>query len=76
RPMTELPAARTLLMAGHDFKFAGELVELLQHVGGLRVEFDRWPQQNRHRVEDSDARLAEADIIFCEFASHNAIWYS
>lgn len=76
RPMTELPAARTLLMAGHDFKFAGELVELLQHVGGLRIEFDRWPQQNRHSVEDSDARLAEADIIFCEFASHNAIWYS
>lgn len=76
RPMAQLSEPRTLLLAGHDFKFAGELVELLQQIDGLQIETDSWPQQNRHSVEDSDALLATADIILCEFASHNAVWYS
>lgn len=76
RPLAELTAPRTLLMAGHDFKFAGELLDLLRGVRGLEIDVDRWPQQNHHSVEDSDAHLQDADIIFCEFASHNAVWYS
>lgn len=66
----------TVLLAGHDFKFAGELVEVLGSIEGARITYDKWEFQHRHSVKQSDQALRGADVILCEFASHNAVWYS
>lgn len=70
------PRATKVLLAGHDFKFAGELVQVLEQTRGVDIVFDRWERQNRQSVSQSDRLLREADVILCEFASHNAVWYS
>lgn len=71
-----VPDGTCVLLAGHDFKFAGELVQVLEQVKGVRIEFDQWEHQNRQSVSQSDRLLREANVILCEFASHNAVWYS
>lgn len=76
RPMVRLERDTTLLIAGHDFKFLGELAGCLGTVPELRVQYDTWPAQDRHDVGESDDALEAADVILCEFASHNAVWYS
>lgn len=75
-PMVRLTEETHLLIAGHDYKFLGELVGLLRQVPRLRVSFDQWSTQTSHDVKSSTDLLDEADVILCEFASHNAIWYS
>ena len=70
------PQTTKVLLAGHDFKFAGELVQVLERTRGVDIVFDRWERQNRQSVSQSDRLLREANVILCEFASHNAVWYS
>ncbi|MFJ4759343.1 glycosyltransferase [Kocuria marina] len=75
-PLVRLTRDTTLLIAGHDFKFLGELVGALQRVRGLTLSFDRWRTQRHQDVQASDTALSEADVILCEFSSNNAVWYS
>ncbi|NDO78827.1 glycosyltransferase [Kocuria indica] len=76
RPMVTLARNTNLLIAGHDFKFLGELVGVLQRVHGLTLSYDRWRTQRHQDVQASDTALSEADVILCEFSSNNAVWYS
>lgn len=76
RPMVTLSRNTNLLIAGHDFKFLGELVGVLQRVHGLTLSYDRWRTQRHQDVQASDTALSEADVILCEFSSNNAVWYS
>ena len=76
RPMATLGRDVNLLIAGHDFKFLGELVNALQRVHGLTLSYDRWRTQRHQDVQASDTALSEADVILCEFSSNNAVWYS
>lgn len=71
-----VPQRTTVLLAGHDFKFAGELVQILEQVRGVELLFDRWARQDQQSVDSSDRLLRQADVVLCEFASHNAVWYS
>ncbi|MDN3904200.1 glycosyltransferase [Arthrobacter sp. YD2] len=67
--------AKTILVAGHDLKFAGGIVEELKKAGHT-VMIDQWLDHNRHNEEQSRIMLAAADIIFCEWTLGNAAWYS
>lgn len=76
RPIVELTQEKTVLLAGHDFKFAGELVQVLTGIPKVNLQYDAWERQLIQKVSQSDIRVRDADVIFCEFASFNAIWYS
>jgi len=65
-----------LLLAGYDFKFMGELVELLGRDPRIELAYDKWPGTGA-RSRPVDKRLFHsADVIFCEWSAANAVWYS
>lgn len=66
---------RTILVAGHDLKFLRAVMAHWQREGH-RVLVDEWSAHNKHDAETSEALLAQADIVFCEWALGNAAWYS
>ena len=74
--VAKMPCPRRLVLAGHDFKFAGELLDVLAQRSDIELRVDHWAGQAVQDLPTSKALLAWADIIFCEFASHNAVWYS
>lgn len=73
----EIPksAPRTVLVAGHDLKFAGPLLEALEGAGHT-VLIDQWESHTQHDEARSLELLAQADTIFCEWGLGNAVWYS
>lgn len=66
---------KTVLVAGHDLKFAGGIIKRLE-ADGHRVIIDNWLGHNQHDEERSKALLVEADVVFCEWTLGNAVWYS
>ncbi|NOJ60398.1 glycosyltransferase [Arthrobacter sp. 260] len=69
------PAAKRILVAGHDLKFARGLISYLEDAGHT-IEIDQWLGHSQHDETGSRAKLATADIIFCEWALGNAVWYA
>lgn len=65
-----------VLIAGHDLKFAGELIEMLRAHPGITLLFDEWTSLHTHDQQHSERMLAEADVVLCEWAGRNAVWYS
>ncbi|MEO9246526.1 glycosyltransferase family 4 protein [Citricoccus nitrophenolicus] len=66
---------RRVVVAGHDLKFASGLVDHLREAGH-DVRLDPWTGHARHDPEAS-RRLADwADVVLCEWALGNAVWYS
>jgi glycosyltransferase involved in cell wall biosynthesis len=65
-----------VLVASHDLKFAGELVDHLQRHAGVRLTIDHWRTLHEHDVARSEELLADADVVLCEWAGPNAVWYS
>lgn len=65
-----------VLLAGHDLKFAGELIELLRNRSDVELRIDHWRALASHDEEASQALLDWADTIICEWAGPNAVWYS
>lgn len=70
---TVLP--RTVVVAGHDLKFAERIITELKKAGHT-VLIDEWQSHSDHDEEQSRALLERADIIFCEWGLGNAVWYS
>ena len=68
-------APSTILIAGHDLKFAMPIVEVMEEMG-LRVLVDKWDNHNKFNAEKSRNLLKEADAIWCEWALGNVEWYS
>ena len=65
-----------VVLAGHDLKFAGELVDLLRDDSGVELRIDHWQGLHRHD-EAASRRLVEwADVVVCEWAGPNAVWYA
>ncbi|WP_114906228.1 glycosyltransferase [Ornithinimicrobium murale] len=64
-----------VVVAGHDLKFAGGLIEALQD-SGARVDLDVWDNHTQHDEERSLDLLASADTVFCEWGLGNLEWYS
>ncbi|WP_299167684.1 glycosyltransferase [uncultured Arthrobacter sp.] len=79
---TKAPAAidgpitkKTILFAGHDFKFARGLMSKLAS-DGHTIIVDEWAGHGQHNEELSQSLLGQADLIFCEWTLGNAAWYS
>ncbi len=66
---------RTLLVAGHDLKFAQSLISAAEQAGA-EVILDNWSGHNIHDEEVSSQLLAKADIVLCEWGLGNLKWYS
>ncbi|ATG53770.1 glycosyl transferase family 1 [Brachybacterium ginsengisoli] len=66
---------RTVLVAGHDLKFAGSILASLEEAGHT-VLIDQWDNHTQHDEERSLELLAQADIVLCEWGLGNAVWYS
>lgn len=65
-----------VVLAGHDFKFAGELLELLKQRTDIDVKIDKWTRLNQHDEEASKKYAEWADAVICEWAGPNAVFYS
>lgn len=66
---------KVVLVAGHDLKFAGAILEELES-DKCEVLIDKWDGHNQHDEEQSSALLRRADIVICEWGLGNAVWYS
>ncbi|MCU1567140.1 MAG: glycosyl transferase family 1 [Pseudarthrobacter sp.] len=66
---------KTVLVAGHDLKFASGLLSELR-ARGHRVLVDQWLDHTKHDEEQSRLLLGQADVIFCEWTLGNAVWYA
>lgn len=69
------PAVKVVL-AGHDLKFAGELLDLLENRPDIDVKVDRWETLHKHDEATSTKLVEWADVIVCEWAGPNSVWYS
>ncbi|MGM7669982.1 glycosyltransferase [Microbacterium sp. A93] len=65
-----------VVVAGHDLKFAGELVDLLTDHPGVDLRFDHWSGLHRHDERASRELVQWADVVMCEWAGPNAVWYA
>ena len=70
------PSKTKLLIAGHDFKFAVELIKYFEELNSFEIKIDKWNGHNSHNLRKSKKLLDWADIIFCEWCLGNAVWYS
>lgn len=67
---------KKILIAGHDLKFAKFIMEAVEARDDLELLVDQWQGHSKHDEEQSNYLLNQADIIFCEWALGNAVWYS
>lgn len=65
-----------VVLAGADFKFAGDLIDLLIQREDIELRIDRFETNARPQPRVSKPFLDWADIIIAEFSAYNAIWYS
>ncbi|PRB72734.1 glycosyltransferase [Arthrobacter sp. MYb213] len=65
-----------ILIAGHDLKFAGELIQFFEALPGVELSIDKWESLHKHDEKKSIELLASADFVICEWAGPNAVWYS
>lgn len=69
------PQDRKVVLAGHDLKFAGQMMNSITERGHeLRV--DKWAGHSQHDSDVSLELLEDADTIFCEWSLGNLAWYS
>lgn len=73
--VTSVSERRRILLAGHDLKFSTHIVSELERAGH-EVLVDEWQGHNRHVADQSRSLLARADVVWCEWALGNAVWYS
>lgn len=65
-----------LVIAGHDLKFAGELVDLLTDHPEVELRLDRWSSLHHHDEATSRRLVDWADVVMCEWVGPNAVWYA
>lgn len=75
RILHSVKESRRVAIAGHDLKFVIPLVRHLQ-AEGHDVRLDRWSGHARHDPQASRALADWADVVLCEWALGNAVWYS
>ncbi len=71
-----LARLRTVVFAGHDFRFATPLIDHFRAAPGFRVLLDSWRSHTRHDEPHSRHCLEQADVVVCEWGLGNAVWYS
>lgn len=66
---------QTILVAGHDLKFAGQIMNAISSRGHNLI-VDKWDGHAQHDVDESQALLESTDVVFCEWSLGNLAWYS
>lgn len=68
--------SKKILVASHDFKFMGEIIDHIKSSPLYQLEIDHWKTLHENDEEKSLALVNDADIILCEWCGPNALWYS
>lgn len=63
-------------VASHDLKFFTRIQEHLAELPGVELRLDHWDALSVHDVATSEATAAWADVVICEWAGPNLVWYS
>lgn len=67
---------RRVVVAGHDFKFAADLLETLRQRDDIELRIDKWQRLAVHDEKQSRAAAEWADTVICEWAGPNAVFYA
>ncbi|WP_431711869.1 glycosyltransferase [Glutamicibacter uratoxydans] len=73
--LTDSNKSKQVVVAGHDLKFAGQILEFLEQ-GNSKLQIDKWAGHGQHDPARSQELIADADTIFCEWSLGNLVWYS
>lgn len=65
-----------LLVASHDLRFFEPIRDHLAALPSVDLRHDRWEHLWSHDADASQRALADADVVFCEWAGPNAVWYA
>jgi len=65
-----------VVVASHDWKFFSEILKYLSAMPDIEVRVDSWESLNTHDEQHSRAMIDWADLIVCEWAGPNAVWYA
>lgn len=65
-----------VVVAGADFKFAGDLLTELSAQADIDLRIDLFKHNSEPQPEISRDYLEWADVVIAEFASFNALWYA
>jgi glycosyltransferase involved in cell wall biosynthesis len=76
RDRTERGRALRVGVASHDLKFFTRIQEHLAAIPGVELRSDHWETLSSHDQEASQAMVRWADVIICEWAGPNLVWYS
>lgn len=63
-------------VASHDLKFFSRILEHLDGLADIEVRVDAWASLAEHDEQVSRDMVAWADVVICEWAGPNAVWYS
>ncbi|WP_396278360.1 glycosyltransferase [Glutamicibacter creatinolyticus] len=75
RTLNSISSPKQVVVAGHDLKFAGQILEHFeQETTNLKI--DQWAGHGQHDLARSRELIADADIIFCEWSLGNLVWYA
>jgi glycosyltransferase involved in cell wall biosynthesis len=78
RASAPIPGAQrpmNIVIAGHDFRFIEPVARDLA-AAGHAITWDRWTDGSNHDPYKSSWLLESADVVLCEWALGNAVWYS
>jgi glycosyltransferase involved in cell wall biosynthesis len=75
-PLSERVRPLRIGLAGHDLKFARELIDYFSARVDVDLKIDDWKSLRENDVEKSKTLAEWADVVFCEWCAGNAVWYS
>lgn len=65
-----------VVLAGHDLKFASDLIESLRQRDDVELRIDKWQRLAAHDEPASLEAARWADTVICEWAGPNAVFYA
>ena len=63
-------------VVSHDLKFFTRIQEHLAGLDGVDLRLDHWEALSVHDTSVSEEVVAWADVVICEWAGPNLVWYS
>jgi len=63
-------------VVSHDLKFFTRIQEHLEALPQIELRLDHWPALASHDVGASEEMVEWADVVICEWAGPNLVWYS
>ena len=65
-----------LLFTGHDFKFLTPVIDFFRNIPGVNVRIEKQRGHVIENIEEAEQNCLWADVVFCEWALDNLLWYS